>query len=54
MDDRYMQHGRQGSPISFHFVMDSHAHLGQNDTFLVINSTANGILRVMEIGRADV
>jgi len=28
--------------------MDAHAHLGQNDTFLVIDSTAGGILRVMD------
>ena len=54
MDDRYMQHGRQGSPIDFHFVMDSHAHLGQNDVFLVIDSTADGILRVMDCMGVDI
>ncbi len=44
MDDRYMQAGREGMPIDFHFVMDAHAHLGQNVDFLIMDATAEGML----------
>ena len=39
-----MTAGWAGQPLDFHFVMDSHAHLGQNDTFLILDSGAKGML----------
>lgn len=45
MGDRYMDAGRQGSPIDFHFVMDAHAHLGQHEPFMIIDSSAGSMLR---------
>ena len=48
MADRYMQAGFNGDPIDFHFVMDSHAHLGQHNAFLIIDSGAEGLIRVQD------
>ncbi|MDA0711131.1 MAG: amidohydrolase family protein [bacterium] len=44
MSDRYMEAAWQGRPIDFHFVMDSHAHLGQNEPFIIIDSSAESML----------
>lgn len=48
MADCYMQAGWQGRPIDFHFVMDAHAHLGQNTDFLILDSSAGGMLLEMD------
>ncbi len=48
MTDRYMEAGWQGQPIDFHFVMDAHAHMGQNTDFLVIDASVEGILAVKD------
>jgi uncharacterized protein len=45
MADKYTEAGREGRPIDFHFVMDAHAHLGQNTDFTVIDASAEGMLR---------
>ena len=45
MADRYMKAGWEGRPIDFHYVMDAHAHLGQNTDFTVIDASAEGMLR---------
>lgn len=44
MGDRYMTAGWQGEPIDFHFVMDTHAHLGQNEPFMIIDSSVESML----------
>lgn len=44
MADRYMEAGWQGAPIDFHFVMDTHAHLGQNEPFIIIDSSSESML----------
>ena len=48
MADRYMEAGWSGAPVDFHFVMDAHAHLGQNKDFVIINGTAEGMLGAMD------
>ena len=45
MADRYMQAGWDGTSIDFHFVMDAHAHLGQNADFTIIDTSAGAMLR---------
>ena len=48
MADRYMEAGFNGDPIDFHFVMDSHAHLGQHNGFLILDGSAEGVIRVQD------
>ena len=43
--DRYMQAGWEGKPVDFHFVMDTHAHLGMNVDFVVMDGSVEGMLR---------
>ena len=46
--DRYMEAEWAGRPIDFHFVMDTHAHLGQNGDFLILDASAAGLIREQE------
>jgi len=48
MADRYMEAGFNGDPLDFHFEMDSHAHLGQHSGFLIIDSSAEGVIRAQD------
>jgi predicted TIM-barrel fold metal-dependent hydrolase len=48
MADRYMEAGFKGEPIDFHFVMDSHGHLGQHSTFLILDGGPEGVIRVQD------
>ena len=43
----------KGEPIDFHFVMDSHAHLGQHTGFLILDSSAEGLIRAQDQIGAD-
>ena len=46
--DRYMEAGWSGRPIDFHFVMDAHAHLGQNADFHIMDASAAGLISEQE------
>ncbi|MCX5658815.1 MAG: amidohydrolase family protein [Planctomycetota bacterium] len=48
MTDRYAAAAFAGKPIDFHFVMDTHAHLGQNFDFLILDASAKGMVRAKD------
>lgn len=48
MADNYAQAGLEGRTLSDHFVMDSHAHLGQVRVFLLLDSGFEGMIREMD------
>ena len=46
--DRYVEACRAGKPIDWHPVIDAHAHLGQNHNFLILDSSAEGMIRAKD------
>ncbi len=45
MTDLYADAALAGRPLTDHFVMDAHAHLGQNNAFLILDTSLEGFIR---------
>jgi predicted TIM-barrel fold metal-dependent hydrolase len=46
--DIFVEHGKAGTPLRELFVVDCHAHLGQANGFEILDSTVEGLIRVMD------
>ncbi|MCS7015635.1 MAG: amidohydrolase family protein [Gemmatales bacterium] len=46
--DAFVELGKAGAPVQNMFVIDCHAHLGQANGFEIIDSSVEGLIRVMD------